>query len=79
MHVETELPHLVRLLDDDDPIVRKTLSERFADCQGDVSSELVRLGIHLPEEDRTRLSNLLAPGRRRQIRDQWVVPQQGLD
>lgn len=79
MHVETELPHLVRLLDDDDPIVRKTLSERFADCQGDVSSELDRLGIRLPEEDRTRLSNLLAPGRRRQIRDQWVVPQQGLD
>ncbi len=79
MHVETELPHLVRLLDDDDPIVRKTLSERFAECQGDVSSELDRLGIRLPEEDRTRLSNLLAPSRRRQIRDQWVVPQQGLD
>ncbi len=79
MHVETELPHLVRLLDDDNPIVRKTLSERFAKCQGDVSSELDRLGIRLPEEDRTRLSNLLAPGRRRQIRDQWVVPQQGLD
>ena len=79
MHVETELPHLVRLLDDDNPIVRKTLSERFAECQGDVSSELDRLGIRLPEEDRTRLSNLLAPGRRRQIRDQWVVPQQGLD
>ena len=79
MHVETELPHLVRLLDDDNPIVRKTLSERFAECQGDVSSELDRLGICLPEEDRTRLSNLLAPGRRRQIRDQWVVPQQGLD
>ena len=79
MHVETELPHLVRLLDDDNPIVRKTLSERFAKCQGDVSSELDRLGIRLPEEDRTRLSNLLAPGRRRQIRNQWVVPQQGLD
>ena len=79
MHVETELPPLVRLLDDDNPIVRKTLSERFAECQGDVSSELDRLGIRLPEEDRTRLSNLLAPGRRRQIRDQWVVPQQGLD
>ena len=79
MHVETELPHLVRLLDDDNPIVRKTLSERFAECQGDVSSELDRLGIRLPEEDRTRLSNLLAPGRRRQIRNQWVVPQQGLD
>ena len=79
MHVDTELPYLVKLLDDDDPIVRKTLSERFADCQGDVSSELDRLGICLPEEDQTRLSNLLAPGRRRQTRNQWVVPQQGLD
>ena len=79
MHVETELPHLVRLLDDDDPVVRKTLSEHFAGCQGDVSTELDRLGIKLPEEDQTRLSALLAPGRRRHIRHQWFVPQQGLD
>ena len=46
MHVESELPHLVKLLDDDDPVVRKTLSEHFASCEGDVSAELDRLGIH---------------------------------
>ena len=79
MHVESELPHLVKLLDDDDPVVRKTLSEHFASCEGDVSAELDRLGIHLAEQDRTRLSDPLAPGRRRQIRNRWIVPQQGLD
>ena len=79
MHVENELPHLIKLLDDDDPAVRKVLSEQFESCRGDVSTELDRLGITLAEEDRTRLSDLLAPGRRRQIRHQWAVPQHGLD
>jgi len=79
MHVEKELPHLVRLLDDEDPEVRRILSERFATCRGDVSAELSRLGINLEDQDRSRLSLLLAPGRRRQVRSQWAVPQQGLD
>ncbi|MBI24743.1 MAG: hypothetical protein CMN05_14300 [Roseibacillus sp.] len=79
MHVENELPHLVKLLDDDDPAVRQILSERFATCRGDVSAELVRLGITLANGEQSRLSELLAPGRRRQIRHQWVIPQQGFD
>lgn len=79
MHVENELPHLLKLLDDDDPAVRQILSERFATCRGDVSAELAQLGITLGDGDRNRLSKLLAPGRRRQIRRQWIIPQQGLD
>lgn len=79
MQVENELPHLVKLLDDEDPAVRKILSERFASCRGDLSRELIRLGITLPEGDRNRLGQLLAPGRRRSLRKQWFVPAQGLD
>ena len=79
MQVENELPHLVRLLDDEDPAVRMILSERLATYDGDVSATLARLGIDLPDDDRTRLSKMLAPGRRRQLRGQWVVPAQGLD
>jgi hypothetical protein len=79
MQVENELPHLVRLLDDEDPAVRMILSERLASYDGDVSDTLARLGIDLPDDDRTRLSKMLAPGRRRQLRSQWVVPAQGLD
>ena len=33
MHVENELPHLIKLLDDDDPAVRKVLSEQFLALQ----------------------------------------------
>jgi hypothetical protein len=79
MQVENELPHLVRLLDDEDPAVRMILSERLASYDGNVSDTLARLGIDLPDDDRTRLSKMLAPGRRRQLRSQWVVPAQGLD
>ena len=79
MHVENELPHLIKLLDDEDPDVRRILSERFAACQGDVSTELSRLGITLEDQDRNLLGALLAPGRRSQIRTQWAIPEQGLD
>ncbi len=79
MHVENDLPHLLKLLDDDDPAVRQILSERFATCRGDVSAEIAQLGVTLGDGDRGRLSELLAPGRRRQIRSQWIIPQQGLD
>lgn len=79
MKLENELPHLVKLLDDEDPDVRKILSERFASCDGDVSAELSRLGITLEDQDRARLGALLAPGRRRQLREQWFIPAQGLD
>ena len=79
MHAENELPHLVKLLDDEDPAVCKVLSERFAHYGGDVSRELSALGIELPDDDRARLGRLLAPGRRRHIREQWVVPAHGLD
>lgn len=79
MKVERELPHLVKLLDDDNPSVQDSLKQCFADYTGDVSAELQKLGLKLPEEDLSRLSELLAPGRRRQLREQWVVPAQGLD
>ncbi len=79
MQVENELPHLLRLLDDEDPAVCRIITERFAHYTGDVSRELSRLDIDLPEPDRTRLGQLLAPGRRRQLRDQWIVPAHGLD
>ena len=42
-------------------------------------ARISRLGITLEDQDRSRLSLLLAPGRRRHVRAQWAVPQQGLD
>lgn len=79
MQVEKDLPHLVKLLDDDDPAVQACLRDRFSSCPGDLSQQLDSLGITLPEADRNRLGALLAPGRRRLLRNQWIVPAQGLD
>lgn len=79
MKVEHELPHLVKLLDDDDPSVRKVLKQCFAEYTGDLREELNKQGLKLPADDLFRLSELLAPGRRRQLREQWVVPVHGLD
>jgi hypothetical protein len=79
MQAKSELPHLVKLLDDEDPAVRTVLSARLARYPGDVSRELDLLGITLPEGDRSRLGQLLAPGRRRRLRRNWIVPARGLD
>ena len=73
------LPHLVRLLDDDHPEVRDSLARYFAACDGNLSEELSTLGITLDKGEQRRLSAFLAPGRRRHIREEWLVPSQGLD
>ncbi|NNC90239.1 MAG: hypothetical protein HKN82_17415 [Akkermansiaceae bacterium] len=74
-----ELPYLLKLLDDEDPVVSQKVEERFAILEGDISRELATLGIEVVSEQRRRLSHLLAPGRRRQIRREWQVPLHGLD
>ena len=79
MQVGHELPHLVKLLDDEDPEVRRGLAKRFSQFDGDLSGELSNLGITLDPIARRNLAGWLAPGRRRQIRNDWVVPAQGFD
>ena len=73
------LPHVVRLLDDEDPRVRDSLKQYFASCEGNLSHELSSRGIALSDESRSHLARLLAPARRRRIREEWLVPARGLD
>ncbi len=79
MQAEKELPHLVRLLDDQHPVVRQSLRDRLEGYGGDVSRELSELGISLDEDARVRLSRMLAPGRRAQVRREWAVPAAGFE
>jgi hypothetical protein len=79
MQTADELPFLVKLLDDEDPTVQQRLAERFAHYPGDLSGQLAELGITLTPADQDRLSRLLAPARRRHVRNEWFVPHGNLD
>jgi len=68
------LPHLLRLLDDEQPEVRNVVHSQLANYDGDLSNEVAGLGIDLSEKDRSVLSRLLMSGRRRSLRAQWFAP-----
>ena len=52
----TTLPFLLRLLDDEQPDVRKVISAQLANLGGDLSDQVAGLGIDLSDKDRTVLS-----------------------
>ena len=74
----SDLPYLIKLLDDEDPEVHKAVSEQLASFGGDISQDLTALGIDVPTVGRKRLANLLAGGRRATLRDEWQVPSGGI-
>ncbi|MGE9267906.1 MAG: transglutaminase family protein [Verrucomicrobiales bacterium] len=70
---------LLRLLDDDSPEVRAGLEQALAEYEGDASDALAGAGITLSAEEAGRLSALLLPGRMKRLREEWIVPANGLD
>lgn len=75
----TELRHLLRLLDDENEVVQEGVALGLLDYEGDVSDSLAGLGWHLREKEEKKLSVLLRRGREIRLRDEWIVPQSGLD
>lgn len=73
-----KLPYLIRLLDDDDPVVSGVVREELANYGGDVSQDLVALGVDLPTNGKKRLSSLLSAGRRATLQNEWQVPSAGV-
>ena len=76
--MRSQLPHLVKLLDDEEPAVQAKLEELFSECSGDLSKELRDQGLQLTPAQQAHLSLLLGPGRRRTLRSEWFVPNGGL-
>ncbi|MCP5536197.1 MAG: hypothetical protein H7A51_08185 [Akkermansiaceae bacterium] len=74
----SELPFLIRLLDDKDPAVRPIVRERISEMGGDISHDLAALGIEINTKGKKQLTRLLAPGRRETLRNEWLVPSGGL-
>ena len=72
-----ELGYLLRLIDDED--AREGVELALLEYLGDVSDELAGLGVSLSEREEENLSRLLRPGRELRLRDEWVVPEKGLN
>lgn len=74
----TTLPYLLRLLDDEQPDVRKVVTSQLANFGGDLSDQVAGLGIDLSKKDRNVLSLLLQPARRDSLRQAWFTPSRAL-
>jgi hypothetical protein len=77
MACASDLPYLIRLLDDDDPKVRPVVKKRFSTYQGDISHDLAALGASISSAEKKRLSHWLEPGRRKTLMEEWIVPTGG--
>lgn len=73
-----DLPHLLRLLDDDQPDVQSAVRKGLLGFGGDLSSHLANLAIQLDSKQRKQLTVLLRPKRREILRAEWQVPRSGL-
>lgn len=74
----TTLPFLLRLLDDEQPDVRRVITAQLANFGGDLSDQVAGLGIDLSTKDREVLSTLLQPARRDSLRQAWFTPSRAL-
>ena len=72
-----ELDALLRLLDDETPVVRERVAERFAQCGGDISEWLATQPRILTREEKSLLTEMLSPGRREILAREWIAPTGG--
>ena len=77
MATAEDLPYLIRLLDDKDPAVLPVVKEQISGFGGDISDDLAALGIQVGARDKKTLAELLAPGRRDTLRNEWLAPSGG--
>ncbi len=73
----TEFESLLRLLDDETPLVRDKVKEKLRDYGGDVSEALAEFLHPLTDHERGLLSEILRPSRQEQLMREWVVPAGG--
>jgi len=69
-----ELSALLRLIDDETPVVRDRVAARLAMTSGDLSESIADLGWNANKTERAILSELLHPARAETLRREWIVP-----
>ncbi len=72
-----ELDALLRLLDDETPVVRERVAERLACSDGDLSEWLATQSRILSEKDSELLVEMLKPPRREILVREWIAPTGG--
>lgn len=77
MITENKLPYLIKLLDDKEPATKEALKSEFQASSGDISHELTATGINLTTKEKTQLSKLLLPARRKTLTSEWQIPAGG--
>jgi regulator of sirC expression with transglutaminase-like and TPR domain len=68
-----QLRPLLRLLDDDSPVVREAVRTRLALMRADLPEQLLALGEPLDEEQEQLLSEILAPICREELEETWLA------
>ena len=68
---KSQIPHLVRLLDDDDPVVRGAVLQAFETIGPSLETELGRAGISLSRHQAEPIQHILDRGRREILRTSW--------
>ena len=74
MVAASTLPSLLALLDDPDAVVRDGVEKALLSFRGDVSDQILGLGLDLSPSEKRKLSQRLHPGRHLALREEWVVP-----
>ncbi|MFC5051695.1 transglutaminase-like domain-containing protein [Rubritalea spongiae] len=74
---EQQLPYMLQLLDDEEPAIQDALRHEFSTTSGDLSNEIAALAMDLKPTDLKRLSQMLLPGRRDTLLQEWQIPQGG--
>lgn len=67
-----QLPHLVRLLDDETPMVREGVTRALLNLGTSIESEIVRQKLVLTKTQQSALNSILEELNRNWMRDQWT-------
>ena len=68
----SQLPYLVRLLDDDTPVVREAVLREFEELGSSLEEQLERLGISLGREESRPIKHILERNRRKALQESWT-------
>ncbi len=71
MNSLSDLPHLIKLLDDENAVVRRAVRERLEGMRRELPAQLAELDLKLSDTEERLLGEVLAPSCREELIDAW--------